>query len=83
MTADIWISARSKRNGEASNYGCCGLSHKVPINLLKNSNYFCTCIPYLLGEVVSSREVALVISKLEARFFQGLAFLCPGLSRSC
>lgn len=40
----------------------------VPINLLMNSHYFRMCLPCLLAEGVSGREVVSVIPRPQVRF---------------
>lgn len=52
----------------STNFGCCGLSHEVPINLLISNGYFCTYLTYLLGEIVLSTEIISVIPRLLVRF---------------
>ena len=41
---------------------------KIPVNLLINNHCFWTYLPYLLGEVLSSRELVSVICRLQVRF---------------
>lgn len=43
-------------------------SHEIPVNLLISNGYFYTDLPYLLGEVLLSREVVSIISRLQVRF---------------
>lgn len=51
-----------------SQTGCCGPNQEVPINLVIYNHCFCIYLPYSLGEVISSKEVVLVIPRLQIRF---------------
>lgn len=58
---DIWGSAGA--SGWWRNFSAFGQQtpvawsqSQVPVSLLMNSHHFCTYLPYLLGEAVSSRE---------------------------
>lgn len=81
---DWWLQTsgheqESRGNGETSKSSCDVPSHGIPVNLLINNHYFYTYLPYLLGEVLVSREVVSIIPRLQVRFLQWLAYLCAQL----
>lgn len=49
------------------NPGCCGLNYEAPRNFLINY-HFCMFLSYLVGEVLSRREVVSVAPRLQVRF---------------